>query len=135
MWIGLGSTLRMPGSSTGGGPPRLGRALKRATRTWSGTAPRSCGTPWCRPPTRWYTNTSARRRQAHWERKLYEMEDRYEEVKRLGLADRYSARERNLHGLVFHEGIIDRELLAKEIDKVKKYIEDVEKIVQPAAQP
>ena len=63
------------------------------------------------------------------------MEDRYEEVKRLGLADRYSARERNLHGLVFYEGIIDRELLAKEIDKVKKYIEDVEKIVQPAAQP
>ncbi len=74
---------------------------------------------------------------SHWERrrKLYEMEDRHEEVKRLGLADRYSARERNLHGLTFYEGIIDKELLAKEIDKVKKYIEDVEKIVEQAAQP
>lgn len=40
---------------------------------------------------------------SHWERrkKLYELEDRYEEVRKLGLADRYSAREGNLHGLVF----------------------------------
>jgi len=72
---------------------------------------------------------------SHWERrrKLYELEESYEIIERLGLSDRYSARERHLHGLTFYEGIIDEELLRREIIKVERYLKDVEKILKEKA--
>jgi len=48
-------------------------------------------------------------------------------VERLGLRDRYGTRERYLHQMTFYDGIIDLEILRKEVDKVRKYINDVKK--------
>ncbi len=47
----------------------------------------------------------------------------------MGFRDRYSARERNLHELVFYEGIIDIEDIRVELEKARKFIKDVEKLV------
>ncbi len=46
---------------------------------------------------------------SHWKRRkmLERLEDLFEEVQRLGLRDRYAARERCLHELTFYEGIVD----------------------------
>jgi len=68
---------------------------------------------------------------SHWERRrfLRELERRYEEIARLGFRDRYSARERNLHEMVFYEGIIEIEDVEVELEKAKRYVEDVAKIV------
>ncbi|MEM1615710.1 MAG: hypothetical protein QW598_01465 [Pyrobaculum sp.] len=44
----------------------------------------------------------------------------------MGLRDRYSARKRNLHELVFYEGIIDMEDVKIELEKTRKYVEVVE---------
>jgi len=72
---------------------------------------------------------------SHWERrklleKLEEMDPRVEE---LGFRDRYGARERYLHMMTFYDGIIDLDMLRREVDKVKKYVSDVKNIVARSA--
>jgi len=68
---------------------------------------------------------------SHWERRrlLRELERVKPEVESLGLRDRYSARERNLHELVFYEGVIDVNDVEFELEKAKRYIEDVRKLL------
>ena len=68
---------------------------------------------------------------SHFERRkmLRELEKSVREVGELGLSDRYMARFKILHGETFYEGIIDAEQLKDEMVKVKKIIEDVEKLV------
>lgn len=69
---------------------------------------------------------------SHWERRrlLRELERVKPEVESLGLRDRYSARERNLHELVFYEGVIDVNDVEFELEKAKKYVEDVRKLLR-----
>lgn len=68
---------------------------------------------------------------SHFERRkmLRELERSVREVGELGLSDRYMARFKVLHGETFYEGVIDVEQLKDEMVKVKKIIEDVEKLV------
>jgi hypothetical protein len=68
---------------------------------------------------------------SHWERRrlLRELERVKPEVESLGLRDRYSARERNLHELVFYEGVVDVNDVEFELEKAKKYVEDVRKLL------
>jgi HEPN domain-containing protein len=68
---------------------------------------------------------------SHFERRkmLRELERSVREVGELGLSDRYMARFKILHGETFYEGVIDIEQLKDEMVKVKKIIEDVEKLV------
>ena len=68
---------------------------------------------------------------SHFERrrKLKELEKSVREVGELGLADRYMARFRVLHGETFYEGIIDVEQLRDEMVKVERIIGDVERLV------
>ncbi|RLE88270.1 MAG: hypothetical protein DRJ49_05265 [Thermoprotei archaeon] len=68
---------------------------------------------------------------SHWERRrlLRELEKVHPEIEKMGFRDRYSARERNLHELVFYEGIIDIEDIRVELEKARKFIKDVEKLV------
>jgi hypothetical protein len=68
---------------------------------------------------------------SHWERRhlLRELERVKPEVESLGLRDRYSARERNLHELVFYEGVIDVNDVEFELEKAKKYVEDVRRLL------
>ncbi|WP_446752412.1 PaREP1 family protein [Vulcanisaeta sp. JCM 16161] len=68
---------------------------------------------------------------SHWERRKFldKLEDEVPEVERLGFRDRYGARERYLHQMTFYDGIIDPEMLKKEVDKVRKYIDDVKKLI------
>jgi len=64
-------------------------------------------------------------------RKLLErLEDMLPEVERLGLRDRYGARERYLHETTFYDGIIDPEMLKREVAKVRKYLDDVKRLVK-----
>ncbi len=69
---------------------------------------------------------------SHWERRrlLRELERKYPELENYGFRDRYLARERNLHEIVFYEGIIDIEDIKVEFEKVKKYIKDIEKLIK-----
>jgi len=69
---------------------------------------------------------------SHWEwrRKLMELEGRFEEVGKLGLCDRYCARERHLRGMTFYEGIVDEDLLRYEVQKVERYLRDVEDLIR-----
>jgi len=67
---------------------------------------------------------------SHWERrKLLEKLEERPEVERLGLRDRYGARERYLHQMTFYDGIIDLEMLKIEVEKVRRYISDVERLI------
>ena len=68
---------------------------------------------------------------SHWERRrlLRELEKAHPEIEKMGFRDRYSARERNLHELVFYEGIIDIEDIRVELEKARKFIKDVEKLI------
>jgi hypothetical protein len=68
---------------------------------------------------------------SHWERRrlLRELERVKPEVEGLGLRDRYSARERSLHELVFYEGVVDVNDVEFELEKAKKYVEDVRKLL------
>jgi len=67
---------------------------------------------------------------SRWERRrlLEKLEER-PEVERLGLRDRYGARERYLHQMTFYDGIIDLEMLKIEVEKVRRYISDVERLI------
>jgi len=67
---------------------------------------------------------------SRWERR--KLLDKLEErpvVERLGLRDRYGARERYLHQMTFYDGIIDLEMLKIEVEKVRRYISDVERLI------
>jgi HEPN domain-containing protein len=68
---------------------------------------------------------------SHFERRkmLRELERSVREVGELGFSDRYMARFKILHGETFYEGVIDIEQLKDEMVKVKKIIEDVERVV------
>ncbi|MEM2168107.1 MAG: PaREP1 family protein [Thermoproteota archaeon] len=68
---------------------------------------------------------------SHWERRrlLEKLEDAKPEIGKFGFRDRYGARERYLHEMTFYDGIIDVEMLEREIRKVKEYISDVTKAV------
>ena len=68
---------------------------------------------------------------SHFERRkmLRELERSVREVGELGFSDRYLARFKILHGETFYEGVIDIEQIKDEMVKVKKIIEDVEKLV------
>jgi len=68
---------------------------------------------------------------SHWERgRLLDLiEEREPEVEKLGLRDRYGARERYLHQMAFHDGIIDPELLRREVEKGRRFVEDVASLV------
>jgi len=69
---------------------------------------------------------------SHWERRklLEKLEDIEPEVEKLGFRDRYGARDRYLYQMTFYEGIIDPEMLKREIKKVEKYIEEVKRLIQ-----
>ncbi len=71
---------------------------------------------------------------SHWERRrlLRELERRNAKIAEYGFRDRYCARERNLHELVFYEGIIDIEDVEDELEKAKKYVDDVVKVIESA---
>ena len=68
---------------------------------------------------------------SHWERRrlLRELEREKPEMESLGFRDRYSARERNLHEMVFYEGLIDVSDAELELEKAKRYVEDVRKLL------
>jgi hypothetical protein len=68
---------------------------------------------------------------SHWERRrlLRELERVKPEVESLGLRDRYSAREGNLYELVFYEGVIDVNDVEFELEKAKRYVEDVRRLL------
>jgi hypothetical protein len=67
---------------------------------------------------------------SHFERRkaLRELEEEVEAVRRLGLRDRYMARYKALHE-AFYEGVADREEVRVELEKARKYVEDVEELL------
>jgi hypothetical protein len=69
---------------------------------------------------------------SHWERRklLEKLEDLDPKIEELGLRDRYGARERYLHEMTFYDGIVDVDMLKREVGKVRKYITDVEKLLK-----
>ena len=69
---------------------------------------------------------------SHFERRrlLSVLEDKVSEAEKLGFRDRYGARERNLHELVFYEGIIDLDEVRRELEKAKTYVEDAESVTK-----
>jgi len=68
---------------------------------------------------------------SHFERRklLSILEEKMPEIENMGFRDRYAARERNLHELVFYEGIIDIDEIRKELRKVKRYASDVVSLI------
>ncbi|MEM2793128.1 MAG: hypothetical protein QW511_00575 [Candidatus Methanomethylicia archaeon] len=48
---------------------------------------------------------------------------------RLGFRDKYGAREKYLHETTFYNGIIDIEMLKIEVEKVRKHIDDIGRII------
>jgi hypothetical protein len=69
---------------------------------------------------------------SHYERRvaLRDLERRRDDVRDLGLRDRYMARYKILHGEAFYEGVIDPEEIILEFERVKEYIEAIEKLVK-----
>jgi len=61
---------------------------------------------------------------------LRELEKKVPEAAELGLRDRFGARGYYLHILGYHEGPLRDEEIAEELEKVKRYIEDVEKLLE-----
>ena len=53
-----------------------------------------------------------------------------EGVEELGLRDEHGASERYLHEMAFCDGIVDVEVLKKEVEKVKKYIAYVKSLLK-----
>jgi len=60
---------------------------------------------------------------------LRELESRVPEAAELGLRDRFGARGYYLH-ILGHEGSLREDEVAEELEKVRKYIEDVEKLLE-----
>ncbi|KPV64983.1 MAG: Archaeal PaREP1/PaREP8 family protein [Candidatus Bathyarchaeota archaeon BA1] len=67
---------------------------------------------------------------SHWERRkrLEELEEIEPVVEKLGLLDRFSARDHHLHELGFYEGILSPATIKIELKKVRKYIEDIKSL-------
>jgi hypothetical protein len=65
---------------------------------------------------------------------LEELEKRVAEVKELGLTDRMWARASRLHAEGYYEGWIDKESLKMELEKVKRYLRDVERLTETISQ-
>jgi len=68
---------------------------------------------------------------SQWERRrmLRELEKARREFEELGFRDRYLARERNLHELAFYEGLAGFDEIEFEIEKARRYVEDVKRLV------
>lgn len=68
---------------------------------------------------------------SHWERRkiLKELEEKQAEIGKHMFRDRYGARERHLHEMVFYEGLIDPEDIKYELEKVRIYLNDVKKFL------
>jgi hypothetical protein len=62
----------------------------------------------------------------YWALRRIERED--EEIKKLGLSDRLGARDTHLHRECFYKGECELAAIKEELDKVKTYIEDIEKL-------
>ncbi len=60
--------------------------------------------------------------------KLWKLESEDDTIMTLGLYDRVNARAFNLHVQGFYEGALDEESVRRELEKVRKYIDDVEKL-------
>lgn len=52
-----------------------------------------------------------------------------EEVRRLGLGDRFMAREYRLHVRCFYDGEYSIDIIREELDKAKRYIDDIAKLL------
>jgi len=65
---------------------------------------------------------------------LEHLEKHVTEVKELGLADRMWARATRLHAEGYYEGWIGRESLEMELNKVERYLRDVEKLENVVSQ-
>lgn len=67
---------------------------------------------------------------SHYERRkiLAELEGIDGEIREKGFRDRYMAREQRLHEDCFYTGICPIPLIEEDIQKVKKYIEDIEEL-------
>jgi hypothetical protein len=63
---------------------------------------------------------------------LRELEKKLPKVVGLGLRDRFGARGYYLHILGYHEGLLIEEEIVEELEKVKKYVEDIEKVLAEA---
>ena len=61
---------------------------------------------------------------------LLEIEKGDRDIRRKAFRDRYMAREQSLHEWCFYEGLYDTELLKEDLWKVRRYVEDVARIVQ-----
>lgn len=61
---------------------------------------------------------------------LRELESKVPEAAEPGLRDRFGARGYYLHVLGYHEGSLREEEVVKELEKVRRYIEDVEKLLE-----
>ena len=61
---------------------------------------------------------------------LRELEKKVPEAAELGLRDRFGAKGYYLHILGYHEGSLRDEEVAEELERVKRYIEDVEKLLE-----
>jgi len=60
---------------------------------------------------------------------LEELSIKDEEVKRLGLGDRFMAREYILHVRCFYDGEYTIDAIREELDKTKQYIDDIAKLL------
>jgi len=67
---------------------------------------------------------------SHWERRkrLEELEEKEPIIEKLGLLDRFSARDHHLHEQGFYEGILSLSTIKIELKKVRKYIEDIKSL-------
>ncbi|MFQ6071878.1 MAG: PaREP1 family protein [Methanosarcinales archaeon] len=67
---------------------------------------------------------------SHHERrkKILEIARIEHKIREKGIRDRYMAREQSLHEDCFYDGIFTLSLLEEDIQKVKKYIEDIEEL-------
>ncbi|KUO93742.1 MAG: hypothetical protein AT713_04590 [Caldivirga sp. JCHS_4] len=63
-------------------------------------------------------------------RKLRDLSRKVREVAELGIYDRVEARRSTLHSDGFHSGILTHEEVEEELRKVKKLIEDIEKLIK-----
>ena len=59
---------------------------------------------------------------------LDRLEKRDPKVKEKGISDRYSARDNHLHRQCFYEGICEPALIESYIEKVERYIKDIEEL-------
>ncbi len=68
---------------------------------------------------------------SHWERRklLRELEVQRPELKKHSFRDRYGARERHLHEMVFYEGIIDLEDIKYEFEAVASFLNEVKELL------